>query len=184
MPTCVPSECHYCWQHPTFSLTLQNIKTDFSNKHVQRVYSHYTICFPTRCKKKVPATKRFTVHRTSNVLTLSLKRFANFSGGKITKVNTSLKPLAVWKSCVIFINMSNVSVCRLCSGCWISRISEHPPLHVSELRRSCYVWPLCCSSALWLQLSCWPLLLLCQGKATRCTFDHLIIWSPCYVDIA
>lgn len=40
-----------------------------------------------RCKKKVPATKRFTVHRTSNVLTLSLKRFANFSGGKITKVS-------------------------------------------------------------------------------------------------
>ena len=39
----------------------------------------------SRCKKKVPATKRFTVHRTSNVLTLSLKRFANFSGGKITK---------------------------------------------------------------------------------------------------
>ncbi|TSK87561.1 Ubiquitin carboxyl-terminal hydrolase 36 [Bagarius yarrelli] len=37
------------------------------------------------CKKKVPATKRFTVHRASNVLTLSLKRFANFSGGKITK---------------------------------------------------------------------------------------------------
>ena len=41
-----------------------------------------------RCKKKVPATKRFTVHRTSNVLTLSLKRFANFSGGKITKVSS------------------------------------------------------------------------------------------------
>ncbi|KAK5856243.1 hypothetical protein PBY51_007852 [Eleginops maclovinus] len=38
-----------------------------------------------KCKKKVPATKRFTVHRTSNVLTVSLKRFANFSGGKITK---------------------------------------------------------------------------------------------------
>ncbi|XP_015211882.2 ubiquitin carboxyl-terminal hydrolase 36 [Lepisosteus oculatus] len=38
-----------------------------------------------KCKKKVPATKRFTVHRPSNVLTLSLKRFANFSGGKITK---------------------------------------------------------------------------------------------------
>ncbi len=41
-----------------------------------------------RCKKKVPASKRFTVHRTSNVLTLSLKRFANFSGGKITKVSS------------------------------------------------------------------------------------------------
>ncbi|XP_066443252.1 ubiquitin carboxyl-terminal hydrolase 36 [Eleutherodactylus coqui] len=38
-----------------------------------------------KCNKKVPATKRFSVHRTSNVLTLSLKRFANFSGGKITK---------------------------------------------------------------------------------------------------
>ncbi|MGH0148793.1 UNVERIFIED_CONTAM: hypothetical protein FKN15_020878 [Acipenser sinensis] len=38
-----------------------------------------------KCKKKVPASKRFTVHRPSNVLTLSLKRFANFSGGKITK---------------------------------------------------------------------------------------------------
>lgn len=43
---------------------------------------------PRRCKKKVPASKRFTIHRTSNVLTLSLKRFANFSGGKITKVST------------------------------------------------------------------------------------------------
>uniref|UniRef100_A0A803JQV5 USP domain-containing protein n=1 Tax=Xenopus tropicalis TaxID=8364 RepID=A0A803JQV5_XENTR len=39
-----------------------------------------------RCKKKVPACKRFSVHRESNVLTLSLKRFANSSGGKITKV--------------------------------------------------------------------------------------------------
>ncbi|XP_064423516.1 ubiquitin carboxyl-terminal hydrolase 36 [Latimeria chalumnae] len=38
-----------------------------------------------KCKKKVPANKRFTIHRPSNVLTLSLKRFANFSGGKITK---------------------------------------------------------------------------------------------------
>ncbi|KAM9281003.1 ubiquitin carboxyl-terminal hydrolase 36 [Morus bassanus] len=38
-----------------------------------------------KCKKKVPASKRFTIHRASNVLTLSLKRFANFGGGKITK---------------------------------------------------------------------------------------------------
>ncbi|XP_075760270.1 ubiquitin carboxyl-terminal hydrolase 36 isoform X1 [Pelodiscus sinensis] len=38
-----------------------------------------------KCKRKVPASKRFTIHRASNVLTLSLKRFANFSGGKITK---------------------------------------------------------------------------------------------------
>ncbi|XP_038597991.1 LOW QUALITY PROTEIN: ubiquitin carboxyl-terminal hydrolase 36 [Tachyglossus aculeatus] len=38
-----------------------------------------------KCKKKVPASKRFSIHRASNVLTLSLKRFANFCGGKITK---------------------------------------------------------------------------------------------------
>lgn len=34
----------------------------------------------------VAASKRFTIHRSPNVLTLALKRFANFSGGKITKV--------------------------------------------------------------------------------------------------
>ncbi|KAM9097467.1 ubiquitin carboxyl-terminal hydrolase 42 isoform X1 [Sarcophilus harrisii] len=39
----------------------------------------------SKCKKMVPASKRFTIHRSSNVLTLSLKRFANFSGGKIAK---------------------------------------------------------------------------------------------------
>ncbi|XP_023686950.2 uncharacterized protein usp42 isoform X2 [Paramormyrops kingsleyae] len=39
----------------------------------------------TKCKKMVPASKRFTVHRTSSVLTISLKRFANFNGGKIAK---------------------------------------------------------------------------------------------------
>ncbi|XP_010904199.2 ubiquitin carboxyl-terminal hydrolase 42 [Esox lucius] len=39
----------------------------------------------TKCKKMVPASKRFTIHRGSNVLTISLKRFANFNGGKIAK---------------------------------------------------------------------------------------------------
>ncbi|KAG7260543.1 hypothetical protein CRUP_024735 [Coryphaenoides rupestris] len=39
----------------------------------------------TKCKKMVTASKRFTVHRSSNVFTVSLKRFANFSGGKLTK---------------------------------------------------------------------------------------------------
>uniref|UniRef100_A0A3P8TJP6 Ubiquitin carboxyl-terminal hydrolase n=1 Tax=Amphiprion percula TaxID=161767 RepID=A0A3P8TJP6_AMPPE len=39
----------------------------------------------TKCKEMVTASKRFTIHRSSNVLTLSLKRFANFNGGKITK---------------------------------------------------------------------------------------------------
>ncbi|XP_015281686.1 PREDICTED: ubiquitin carboxyl-terminal hydrolase 42 [Gekko japonicus] len=39
----------------------------------------------SKCKKMVPASKRLTIHRASNVLTLSLKRFANFNGGKIGK---------------------------------------------------------------------------------------------------
>ncbi|KAI4880507.1 hypothetical protein NFI96_012349 [Prochilodus magdalenae] len=39
----------------------------------------------SKCKKMVQASKRFTIHRSSNVLTVSLKRFANFNGGKIAK---------------------------------------------------------------------------------------------------
>uniref|UniRef100_A0A8C1QCX5 Ubiquitin carboxyl-terminal hydrolase n=1 Tax=Cyprinus carpio TaxID=7962 RepID=A0A8C1QCX5_CYPCA len=39
----------------------------------------------SKCKKMVTASKRFTIHRSSNVLTISLKRFTNFNGGKITK---------------------------------------------------------------------------------------------------
>lgn len=38
----------------------------------------------------VTASKRFTIHRSANVLTLALKRFANFSGGKITKVSMTI----------------------------------------------------------------------------------------------
>ncbi|XP_060795718.1 ubiquitin carboxyl-terminal hydrolase 42 isoform X2 [Neoarius graeffei] len=37
------------------------------------------------CKEMVQATKRLSIHRNSNVLTISLKRFANFNGGKISK---------------------------------------------------------------------------------------------------
>lgn len=55
-----------------------------------------------RCKKMVTASKRFTIHRSANVLTLSLKRFANFSGGKITKVLrhvwTLLPRTTIWDS--------------------------------------------------------------------------------------
>lgn len=38
-----------------------------------------------KCKKMVPASKRFTIHRSPNALTISLKRFANYNGGKIAK---------------------------------------------------------------------------------------------------
>ncbi|KAM9556252.1 ubiquitin carboxyl-terminal hydrolase 42-like isoform 1-T1 [Guaruba guarouba] len=39
----------------------------------------------SKCKNMVPASKRYTIHRSSKVLTVSLKRFANFTGGKINK---------------------------------------------------------------------------------------------------
>ncbi|XP_043945603.1 ubiquitin carboxyl-terminal hydrolase 42 [Protopterus annectens] len=39
----------------------------------------------SKCKQMVAATKGFTVHRAPNVLTLSLKRFADFYGTKIQK---------------------------------------------------------------------------------------------------
>ncbi|XP_074775111.1 ubiquitin carboxyl-terminal hydrolase 42 isoform X2 [Athene noctua] len=39
----------------------------------------------SKCKKMVPASKRYTIHRSSNVLTITLKRFANYTGGKINK---------------------------------------------------------------------------------------------------
>ncbi|XP_069725154.1 ubiquitin carboxyl-terminal hydrolase 36-like isoform X1 [Phaenicophaeus curvirostris] len=41
-----------------------------------------------KCKTKVPVIKCLSIHRASNVLTLSLKRFSIFTGGKITKVST------------------------------------------------------------------------------------------------
>lgn len=43
----------------------------------------------------VPASKRFTLHRSSNVLTISLKRFANYNGGKIAKVSVTLSSLTL-----------------------------------------------------------------------------------------
>ncbi|XP_073670234.1 uncharacterized protein [Paramisgurnus dabryanus] len=38
-----------------------------------------------KCNMKVSATRLYTVHRMSNILTLSLKRFASSRGGKITR---------------------------------------------------------------------------------------------------
>uniref|UniRef100_A0A8C5GZ11 Ubiquitin carboxyl-terminal hydrolase n=1 Tax=Gouania willdenowi TaxID=441366 RepID=A0A8C5GZ11_GOUWI len=39
----------------------------------------------SKCEHMVTATKRFTVHKSTNVLTVSLKRFDDFTGGKISK---------------------------------------------------------------------------------------------------
>ncbi|XP_061329988.1 ubiquitin carboxyl-terminal hydrolase 42-like [Pezoporus flaviventris] len=39
----------------------------------------------SKCENMVPASKRCTIHRSSKVLIVSLKRFADFTGGKINK---------------------------------------------------------------------------------------------------
>ncbi|NWZ60663.1 UBP42 hydrolase, partial [Haliaeetus albicilla] len=44
-------------------------------------------CFKcSQCNKMVAASKRFTIHRAPKVLTVCLKRFEDFTGGKINKV--------------------------------------------------------------------------------------------------
>ncbi|KFU91269.1 Ubiquitin carboxyl-terminal hydrolase 42, partial [Chaetura pelagica] len=48
------------------------------------------------CDKMVAASKRFTVHCPPRVLTLCLKRFGGFQGGKITKVVEYPEHLDLW----------------------------------------------------------------------------------------
>ncbi|XP_029862616.1 LOW QUALITY PROTEIN: ubiquitin carboxyl-terminal hydrolase 42-like [Aquila chrysaetos chrysaetos] len=49
-------------------------------------FQHLALCLVSRCNKKVAASKRFTIHRAPKVLTVCLKRFEDFTGGKIDKV--------------------------------------------------------------------------------------------------
>uniref|UniRef100_A0A8C3MB60 USP domain-containing protein n=1 Tax=Geospiza parvula TaxID=87175 RepID=A0A8C3MB60_GEOPR len=49
-------------------------------------FQHWALCLVSRCKKNVAASKRFTVHRAPKILTVCLKRFDCFTGGKISKV--------------------------------------------------------------------------------------------------
>ncbi|KAM9584585.1 ubiquitin carboxyl-terminal hydrolase 42-like [Morphnus guianensis] len=45
-------------------------------------------CFKcSQCNETVAASKRFTIHRAPKVLTVCLKRFEDFTGGKISKVH-------------------------------------------------------------------------------------------------
>uniref|UniRef100_A0A8C6J7W8 Ubiquitin carboxyl-terminal hydrolase n=1 Tax=Melopsittacus undulatus TaxID=13146 RepID=A0A8C6J7W8_MELUD len=39
----------------------------------------------SKCENMVPASKKYTIHRSSKVLTITLKRFSAFTGGKINK---------------------------------------------------------------------------------------------------
>lgn len=101
MPTCVPSECSLSCLTTSRIYLFKWICC--SQIFTLRYYLSWLSFVSLRCKKKVPATKRFTVHRTSNVLTLSLKRFANFSGGKITKVNRGISHCLPFWSAVSFL---------------------------------------------------------------------------------
>lgn len=53
-------------------------------------FQPWALCFVSRCEKNVAASKRFTIHCAPKVLTVCLKRFDCFSGGKISKVCTQL----------------------------------------------------------------------------------------------
>ena len=44
------------------------------------------LCLFLRCEQLATASKRLTIHRSANVLTLCLKRFDAFSGRKINKI--------------------------------------------------------------------------------------------------
>ena len=52
---------------------------------------HLALCLVSRCDKMVAASKRFTIHHAPKVLTVCLKRFEAFTGGKISKVCTQLE---------------------------------------------------------------------------------------------
>ncbi|KAM9599015.1 ubiquitin carboxyl-terminal hydrolase 42-like [Morphnus guianensis] len=54
--------------------------------HTKVAFQHLALCLVSRCNKMVAASKRFTIHRAPKVLTVCLKRFEDFSGGKINKV--------------------------------------------------------------------------------------------------
>lgn len=108
MPTCVPSECSF--SRPTTSYIYSFKWICLSQIFTLRENLSWVSFVSLRCKKKVPATKRFTVHRTSNVLTLSLKRFANFSGGKITKVNRGISHRLPFCKCCLVSLRAHVSV--------------------------------------------------------------------------
>uniref|UniRef100_A0A8C5TFA7 USP domain-containing protein n=1 Tax=Malurus cyaneus samueli TaxID=2593467 RepID=A0A8C5TFA7_9PASS len=78
-------------QHPHFSL-LQAVSSltaaleDFVTPEHLDGENSLALCLVSRCKKNVPASKRFTVHCAPKVLTVCLKRFDCFTGGKISKV--------------------------------------------------------------------------------------------------
>lgn len=131
MPTCVLSEWHpSCLMWPLLHSrsVSQCISITFIHVRDPSWVMYYDCIFVSRCKKKVPATKRFTVHRTSNVLTLSLKRFANFSGGKITKVNKTFSRSWLFfffnEFCLVY-QWSHVSVLSFFSFCFRMLVTQN-----------------------------------------------------------
>lgn len=117
----------------------------------------------------VTAKKGFSIHRSCNVLTLSLKRFSVFSGEKILKVPQTYQYCDV----AVIVNVTwrdYKNVCLLLSGCRISRVLEPATFHVSVPRGTAGVRPVRCAGPLGIQLSHRTLLLLHQG--TGHTLDN------------
>lgn len=88
---------------------------------------------------------------------------------------------AFWFCCISYISFS-LLFAFFPPGCRLPRISEHSSLYVSELRRPCHVWPLCCPGAFWVQLSRRPLLLLCKGQTAITFFLRYLLQSRSILD--
>lgn len=117
-----------------------------------------------RCSQMVTAIKGFSIHRSCNVLTLSLKRFSVSSGEKILKVPEKYWncDVGVTANAIYWDNIKNL--CLRSSGCRISPVPEPATFHVSVTRGTAGVRPVCCAGPLRIQLSHRTLLLLHQGK--------------------
>uniref|UniRef100_A0A8V5GWB2 Ubiquitin carboxyl-terminal hydrolase n=2 Tax=Melopsittacus undulatus TaxID=13146 RepID=A0A8V5GWB2_MELUD len=85
--TCQKSSCPLNWSGSTF-LFIQTVTSvtealEQLVKPEQLDGENSYKC--SKCENMVPASKRYTIHRSSKVLIITLKRFSAFTGGKINK---------------------------------------------------------------------------------------------------
>lgn len=113
--------CSHCSNtyDPFLDLSLEIVRADSLTKALARFTAVESLdgnnkYYCSRCKKKVPALKQFTVDKAPNVLTIQFKRFSGTgsSGGKLDKKIEFGRTLDMQP----FISNPQVSkcVCHLC----------------------------------------------------------------------
>lgn len=157
------SQNNWAVKMPTNAASEQTHLAEIRRKNLLHYACKLQSVVSFRCSQMVTAIKGFSIHRSCNVLTLSLKRFSVFSGEKILKV-----PEKNWHCDVGAI--ANVicwdiikNLCLSSSGCRVSRVPEPATFHVSVPRGTAGVWPVRCAGPLRIQLPHRTLLLLHQG---------------------